>query len=189
MRGLRALGVPASSYGGLVSSILMARLPPELRLIVRREMSEDEWNLESMMEIVLREIEARERSVGALPSQTRKSSTNPSQLRILQSTSFFKFLPDHMRPEERKQALRISGCCFVCLRQNHISRNCRSSARCSKCRGRHHISIYSNSSAGVGSLTNPGSPPAGHSTLTSTGASHIPTTSSMCMNSYPAANS
>ena len=38
VRGLRALGVPAGSYGGLLSSILMARLPPELRLIVSREM-------------------------------------------------------------------------------------------------------------------------------------------------------
>ena len=83
-----------------------------------------------------------------------------------------------MRPEERKQTLRTSGRCFVCLRRNHISQNCRSSARCSKCRGRHHIS------AGVGSLTNPGSPPAGHSILTSTGASHIPATSSRCVNCH-----
>ena len=32
---------------------------------------------ESMMEIIRRETEARERSMGVLPSQTRKSSTEP----------------------------------------------------------------------------------------------------------------
>ena len=198
VRGLRALGVPASSYGGLLSSILMARLPPELRLIVSRELSEDEWNLESMMEIIRREIEARERSMGVLLSQTRRSSTKPPPTSLslttgasTQASCAYCSQPHPssscqviMRPEERKQALRTSGHCFVCLRRNHISRNCRSSARCSKCRGRHHISICSNSSAGVGSLTNPGSPPAGHSTLTATGASHIPTTSSMCVNCH-----
>ena len=41
-------------------------------------------------------------------------------------------------PNERKQALRASGCCFVCLRPNHISRNCQSPARCTQCHGKHH---------------------------------------------------
>ena len=38
MRGLRALGVPSSSYGGLLSSILISKLPPELCLIISREL-------------------------------------------------------------------------------------------------------------------------------------------------------
>ena len=42
VRGLRALGVPASSYGGLMSSILISKLPTELRLIVSREPNESE---------------------------------------------------------------------------------------------------------------------------------------------------
>ena len=44
-------------------------------------------------------------------------------------------------PEGRKQILRTSERCFVCLRRNHLSRNCRSTGRCAKCRGRHHTSI------------------------------------------------
>ena len=65
MRGLRSLGVPSSSYGGLLSSILISKLPPELHLIVSRELTEGEWDFELMMKIIEREVEARERSAGA----------------------------------------------------------------------------------------------------------------------------
>lgn len=41
----------------------------------------------------------------------------------------------------RKDVLRKSGRCYVCLRKNHISRDCRSSSNCRVCRGRHHVSI------------------------------------------------
>lgn len=43
--------------------------------------------------------------------------------------------------EERKQALRKAGRCFLCLSKGHLSRQCRSKYRCSKCNGRHHRSI------------------------------------------------
>ena len=64
---LQVLGVPASSYGGLLSSIFISKLPTELRLIVSRELNESEWDFESMMQIFQREVEARERSAGASP--------------------------------------------------------------------------------------------------------------------------
>ena len=41
----------------------------------------------------------------------------------------------------RKEVLRKSGRCYICLRKHHISRDCRSSGSCSKCRGRHHVTI------------------------------------------------
>lgn len=47
------------------------------------------------------------------------------------------------QPEARKQILRKSGRCFVCLRPGHVSRECRSRSRCSKCSRRHHTSICS----------------------------------------------
>ena len=36
---------------------------------------------------------------------------------------------------------------LFCLKWYHISQNCRSSVRCSNCRGRHHTSIYSSFSS------------------------------------------
>ena len=41
----------------------------------------------------------------------------------------------------RKEALRKSGRCYVCLRKGHISRDCRSTGCCNKCRGRHHSTV------------------------------------------------
>ena len=43
--------------------------------------------------------------------------------------------------DARKQSLRHSGRCFICLRHNHMSRTCQSTMRCSHCRGKHHSSI------------------------------------------------
>jgi hypothetical protein len=158
IRGLRALGVPASSYGGLLSSILISKLPAELRLIVSRELNESDWNLETMMQIFRREVEARERSAGASPLslQPRRSSaakSPPTAMSLMagasmqvscaycnnaHSSSSCQTVTD---PEQRKRILRTTGRCFICLKRHHISRNCRSSARCNNCRGRHHSSI------------------------------------------------
>ena len=46
---------------------------------------------------------------------------------------------------ERKQILRRAGRCFICLKKNHMSRDCRSTMKCTKCNGRHHVSICSES--------------------------------------------
>ena len=195
VRGLRALGVAASSYGGLMSSILMGRLPSELRLIVSRELSEDEWNLETMMEVLQKEVEARERSAGAASSQTRKSTTTsppPTALSLTTGSStpitcvycgqphYSNACQTIKSPEERKRALRTSGRCYICLRRNHISRNCRSQARCNKCNGRHHSSLCSTSSnAGASALATQPSV-SGNRPSASTGTPQASTTSSMC---------
>jgi hypothetical protein len=39
--GLRALGVTADSYGDLLTSTLMNKLPSEIRLIISREFTEE----------------------------------------------------------------------------------------------------------------------------------------------------
>lgn len=62
VRGLRALGMPAESYGGLLTSILVGKLPSEIRLIVSREMTAGKWDLDGVMKILEREVVARERA-------------------------------------------------------------------------------------------------------------------------------
>ncbi len=52
VRGLRALGVASESYGALLSSVLMTKLPNELKLIVSRKVGEDEWELDGLLEAV-----------------------------------------------------------------------------------------------------------------------------------------
>ena len=59
MRGLRTLGVDAGSYGQLLSSILMNKLPADIHFI-SCELGGGKWNVEEMLRIFSREKEARE---------------------------------------------------------------------------------------------------------------------------------
>ena len=62
VRSLRSLEVPLDSYGNLLSSLVMNRLPQDLRLIISREVGNAEWHIDQLMAIVAREISARERA-------------------------------------------------------------------------------------------------------------------------------
>ena len=45
IRSLKSLGVTPDSYGSLLSPVLLNKLPPELRLIVSRKVSDSHWML------------------------------------------------------------------------------------------------------------------------------------------------
>ena len=62
VRGLKALGISSESYGSLLSSILLNKLPPEIRLIVSRGLAEEMWDLDQMLRIFETELNARERA-------------------------------------------------------------------------------------------------------------------------------
>ena len=157
IRGLKALRVPAQTYGGLLTSVLVNKLPPELRLIVTREMTGEAWDLERLMRIFEQEIDARERAF--VPT----SQANVRKPRVPTASTLLANNPgsngnrvvcvycekDHVSSScntitdaaARKELLRKSGRCFVCLKRHHLSRDCRSNFNCKKCRGRHHVSI------------------------------------------------
>lgn len=56
IRGLKLLGVTRESYGALLSPVVLKHLP---MIIISRSVSEDQWNLDSILEALLAEIEAR----------------------------------------------------------------------------------------------------------------------------------
>ena len=64
--GLKSLGVPSSTYGSFLSSILMTKLLHDLRLLVSRRVPDDDWDLDSLMRILDEEIGARERAATML---------------------------------------------------------------------------------------------------------------------------
>ena len=157
VRGLQALGVSADSYGGLLTSILMSKLPPEIQLVVSREFTEERWDAESMMKLLDKEIDARERSTTSCCPDTSIKKPHPKGLPTTAAfTTSESRSPrcvyceqEHLSSsctvvtnvDTRKESLRKSGRCYVCLRKYHIGRDCRSTASCSKCHGRHHVSI------------------------------------------------
>ena len=61
VRTLKALGVAAETYGSLLATVLMNKLPNDLRLIIGRKIGEADWQLDTMTE-QLQEIEACERA-------------------------------------------------------------------------------------------------------------------------------
>ena len=125
-----------------------------------RKITEDELNLDALLKEVEQEIEARERAQAtqATPNQQPKKPYRESQhtaatlLTGNSSASCCYCQQTHSadnctvvsQVEDRKQILRKSGRCFVCLRRGHISR---SRSKCSNCNGRHHTSVCSNASS------------------------------------------
>ena len=163
VRSLKSLGVSFDSYGSLLSSVLLSKLPQELRLIISRKTSEDDWMLTALMEELEREIKARERAVAdpvnpssQVKKHTRDQHTAAALVSVASNPSCCYCQQSHpsgtcgtvVQIDARKQILKKSGRCFVCLRRGHISRECRSKSRCSKCGGRHHFSICSSSPQG-----------------------------------------
>ena len=155
IRSLKALGVEPDTYGAMLSSVLLSKLPPELRLIVSRKVSADDLDMESLLETFEQELVARERasnSAGQPPRRPQNQQRSHTSAFVVNTQG----LPvcvfcqkDHSSTEcstvtnvdSRKKILRSSGRCFNCLRKNHLSRNCRITSKCKQCQGRHHTSI------------------------------------------------
>ena len=153
IRSLKSLGIEATSYGALLTPVLLAKLPPELRLVVSRKVSDSNLDMDALLATFEEELTARER---ANPQSTRRT-----QERVHHTASTLFSSSRDSNPEcsycqqshsptscssvidvaSRKQILKTSGRCFNCLRKNHISRDCKSSSRCQKCRRKHHTSI------------------------------------------------
>jgi hypothetical protein len=72
VRGLKLSGVESSSYGALLNPVLQKKLPPELRLIVNRRLSES-WDLDEFMKTLSEEPEVRERSAASSKSEALKA--------------------------------------------------------------------------------------------------------------------
>ena len=61
VRSLSTLGVDSASYGSLLSSVLLNKLPPDLQLMASRIFPEGDLNLILLLKIIGEEIEAQER--------------------------------------------------------------------------------------------------------------------------------
>ena len=105
----------------------MNKLPQELRLIISREIQHDKWEIEQIMEIIEREVDARERA-SSLVTRPRSSTIElPTATSLVSSDSCTSrcCYCKHSHPStscravtnvaQWKQILNKSGRCFVCL--------------------------------------------------------------------------
>ena len=158
VRGLKSLGVAPESYGSLLSSVLLNKLPQDLRLIISHNTGDDSWSLDHLMKELEQELEATERAATNSVNVTqpgRQSRDQHTAAALLSGTSkpccsyCQQPHPSGMcilvtEPHSRKQILRSSGRWFFCLRKGHISKDCRAKSKCSKCGGRQHFNICLN---------------------------------------------
>ena len=77
IRSLKSLGVAPDSYGALLSPVLLNKLPPELRLIVSRKVSDSTLDVDSLLRIVEEELLARERSHTSTQTLPRRTQDKP----------------------------------------------------------------------------------------------------------------
>jgi hypothetical protein len=137
----------------------MNKLPHELRVIVSRKVSDEDWESTEVMETIHKEIEARERVEAnpITPVMKKQYKGIPTAASLLSGdtaqgpTCAYCGQPHPSNScrsvvdvEARKRILLKDGRCFLCLKKQHVSRNCRSSLKCSNCHGQHHVSICFN---------------------------------------------
>ena len=83
---LRSLGVESESYGMLLSSVLMKRIPHDICLVVSRTVTTDDWKLDKLLAAVGSEIEAREKAAQEEVETLQKPTKNPPTIAALLST-------------------------------------------------------------------------------------------------------
>ena len=140
---LKHLRIAEQSYGSLLSSVLVQRLPQELRLIAGREI-EGDWNLPDILKVIGQELEARKRTTtpqedtlhveGSARRKQGKASvatlaaTNQDNSTLVCCNCQGNHPPEQCmtvtQNEERRRILKTSGWCFMCLRKGHIVREC-----------------------------------------------------------------
>ena len=119
-------------------------------------MAGDSWDLNKVMKIVEREVDARKRaSVLTTSNNLRHRTPTAATLVMSNSGPTRNFITcvycgqDHTSNScttiadvaARREILRKAGRCYTCLKKHHLSKDCRSRLRCENCRGRHHVTI------------------------------------------------
>jgi hypothetical protein len=154
VRGLKSFGISADSYGSLLSSVLMNKLPHDFRLMISSAIKEDNWELEELLTALKTEISARERSetltlpcvnsAHQTPIPTAAFAVDNSQHRNciycneLHNSSSCKKVST---PDARKEVNKLADRCFICLQRGHLAARCWSGRRYHHSGSRHHSSI------------------------------------------------
>ena len=74
IRGLESLGVKTESYRQLLIPIIMSKLPLDMRLQVSRQNSKKVWEIDELLALIQKEIEARETTELVKIIQTDRNS-------------------------------------------------------------------------------------------------------------------
>jgi len=64
IRGWAALEVTSEQYGSLLISMIVCKLPSDIKLCAISELTDEHWKIDELVEVILKEVEAREFNEG-----------------------------------------------------------------------------------------------------------------------------
>ena len=155
IRSLASLGQTSDSYGTLLVSIILQKLPSDIIRNLARENTSMEWSLDALRQAVLKEITIME----ATP-QLDYTSTESLNVTASFHTSTGKKSPTEQpvfcvyckgahKPakcesvtdqQKRYDIIKNEGRCFNCLGRHKVS-NCTSKFQCRQCKQKHHTTL------------------------------------------------
>ena len=124
---MSALGVSSSSYGSLLSSVVVNKLPKELCVTISKDIQQEEWEFDAILEVMEKEINTRDRASSGINDTLKKPSKEPATVAALFSGGSSPVCVFCSQPHpasqcktvtdirKRKESLMKSGRCFVCL--------------------------------------------------------------------------
>ena len=149
VRSLKNLDIASSHYGPILISIVMSKLPDDIKLIVSRTMasvstkeSDKEWKIDKLIRILKQEIESREMCYFVTNSSEKPERPHKKVMPGIFTSSSLITAANEENPYScvycgknhaswkcfmvtdvgsRKTILRKKGRCFLCLQSNHIS--------------------------------------------------------------------
>jgi len=159
LRSLKSLKVETSTYGSLLLPLLREKLPEDFILQIGRRFGSNVWTLDGFMNFFEEELSTAE---NCFPTTRRSESTNNE----FTTSSFYGQVDQHRgfsqkslcvycnreghassqcrnvtNVRSRKDILRRSARCFVCLEKGHRFVDCSVEYECRICKQRHNVSI------------------------------------------------
>ena len=140
----------------------MSKLPGDVRLQIAWNSVRDVWEIKGLLGIIRREVEARELSEhikadserkikppSRFPSTTTSLAAQGQQGNQTHSVKcaycgqlhFLSSCKKEVQPSKRKEILRRSNWCFVCLQVGQRASKCNPTKKCRRCGARDHQSI------------------------------------------------
>ena len=137
---------------------MLEKLPEDIKLQVTRFISSEIWDLRELLELLTKEVEAREKCAflttkDKVSGQTDKHSCNhfttASFVNKVQEKGCVFCSGNHsshkcsvvQSPNDRKTVLMQNGRCFRCLSAEHQSWTCKAVKGCFRCGRNHHQAI------------------------------------------------
>ncbi|XP_076038379.1 uncharacterized protein LOC143023660 [Oratosquilla oratoria] len=162
IRSLEAIGFSGNQYGMVLTPIIVARLPQDIRLEWSMESAGREGDLDWLMKFLQTEIQRRERSeIFKDLSMEKSNAPQDVERRKVSSASALHtsaeegpqqcvFCQKRHKSEKCNQILRLDilrreekvkslGLCFKCLVKGHMSKDCRGKVKCAQCSGYHNV--------------------------------------------------